>query len=185
MHHPETAPVLQTKTGRLTIARTMTTSQLLADVLARNLGMLKMTLADFTDADMLVRPAPGANHATWQLGHLATAEHNLVNSAAPSAVPALPAGFADKFKKDTCKSDDGSQFPKKEEILSVIERNRQATIAWVRGLSDADLERPSPNPLGGMCPRVADLALLQADHTTMHVGQFQVIRRKLGKPVLF
>ena len=163
----------------------MKTSQLLADVLARNLNMLKMTLADFSDADMLVRPAPAANHAAWQLGHLATAEHNLVNSAAPGTVPALPAGFAEKFKKDKSTSDDPAQFPKKEEILSVIERNRQATIAWARGLSDADLERPSPNPLGGMCPRIADLALLQADHLTMHIGQLQVIRRKLGKPVLF
>jgi hypothetical protein len=36
-----------------------------------------------------------------------------------------------------------------------------------------------------MCPRIADLAFLQADHLTMHIGQFQVIRRKLGKPVLF
>jgi uncharacterized damage-inducible protein DinB len=163
----------------------MKTSQLLADVLARNLNMLKMTLADFSDADMLVRPAPAANHAAWQLGHLATAEHNLVNSAAPGTVPALPAGFADKFKKDASKSDDASQFPKKEEILSVIERNRKATIDWARGLSDADLERPSTNPLGGMCPRIADLVLLQADHLTMHIGQLQVIRRKLGKPVLF
>ena len=163
----------------------MTISQLLADVLARNLHMLKMTLADFSDADMLVRPAPAANHATWQLGHLATAEHNLVNSAAPGTIPALPEGFAEKFKKEKSKSDDPAQFPKKDEILSVIERNRQATIAWARGLSEADLERPSPNTLGGMCPRIADLIFLQGDHLTMHIGQLQVIRRKLGKPVLF
>jgi len=36
-----------------------------------------------------------------------------------------------------------------------------------------------------MCPTVAHMALLQIGHIAMHVGQFQVIRRKLGKPVLF
>src|SRR5271170_7679494 len=52
----------------------MTQMELSADVLTRNLEMLRMTLADFSDADMLVRPCPGANHAAWQLGHLTAAE---------------------------------------------------------------------------------------------------------------
>ena len=46
----------------------MTQTELLADMLNRNLEMLKATLGDFSDADMLVRPTPGANHAAWQLG---------------------------------------------------------------------------------------------------------------------
>src|SRR4051794_12687205 len=46
----------------------MTTTELMADVLAQNLEVVKSTLADFSDADMLVRPAPAANHAAWQLG---------------------------------------------------------------------------------------------------------------------
>ena len=36
--------------------------------------MLQFTLGDFSDADMLARPAPSANHAAWQLGHLIAAE---------------------------------------------------------------------------------------------------------------
>jgi hypothetical protein len=34
-------------------------------------------------------------------------------------------------------------------------------------------------------PRLGDLFQLVANHTLMHAGQFSVVRRKLGKPVLF
>jgi hypothetical protein len=32
---------------------------------------------------------------------------------------------------------------------------------------------------------VGDILMLHPAHLAMHVGQIQVIRRKLGKPVLF
>jgi hypothetical protein len=34
-------------------------------------------------------------------------------------------------------------------------------------------------------PTVMALFLLTANHQMMHAGQFSVVRRKLGKPVLF
>jgi hypothetical protein len=34
-------------------------------------------------------------------------------------------------------------------------------------------------------PTTGHLALMTASHIMMHVGQLQVIRRKLGKPLLF
>jgi hypothetical protein len=34
-------------------------------------------------------------------------------------------------------------------------------------------------------PTLGDIFLLLATHTMMHAGQFTVVRRKLGKPVLF
>ena len=41
--------------------------------------------ADLSDADLLVRPAPSANHIAWQLGHLIASERNLVEAAAPGS----------------------------------------------------------------------------------------------------
>src|SRR5579864_6058217 len=95
----------------------MTQLELMADVLSRNLEFVKSTLADFSDADMLVRPVPGANHAAWQLGHLIGAEVRMVNSAKPGAAPELPAGFADKFTRETAKIDDPNFFPRKAELI--------------------------------------------------------------------
>jgi uncharacterized damage-inducible protein DinB len=163
----------------------MSTLELAADLLARDLDMLKMTLSDLSDADMLVRPAAGANHAAWQLGHLASAESWMVNAVAPGAGGELPAGFADRFSKEAAKTDDPAAFPKKAELIDAFEKVRSATIRWVKGLTDADLARPGPEKMRNFAPTVGHLILMTPVHTTMHTGQFQVIRRKLGKPVLF
>lgn len=163
----------------------MTQTELLADLLNRNLDMLKMTLADFSDADMLVRPTPGANHAAWQVGHLVMAEGHLVNAAKAGTVPPPPPGYAEKFNKKTASVDDPAAFPKKAELLEQLGKARTATIEWVRSLKPADLDAPIPEPMNRFAPTVGHLAAALPSHVTMHVGQFQVIRRKLGKPVLF
>ena len=33
-------------------------------------GNLEWYVSDFSDADLLVRPVPGANHAAWQIGNV-------------------------------------------------------------------------------------------------------------------
>ncbi|MDB5291772.1 MAG: hypothetical protein JWL69_3013 [Phycisphaerales bacterium] len=163
----------------------MTPKELLTDMLLPNLEMMKMTIADFSEADMLVRPTPAANHAAWQLGHLAVAESHLVNMFQPGAVPEIPAAFMAKFTKETSKVNDPAAFPKKAELLDALTNARLATIAWAKGLSDADLAKPGPEKMKGFAPTIGHLIAMTPCHTMMHVGQFQVIRRALGKPVIF
>lgn len=163
----------------------MTWNELIAESCAQNLSMLKMTLADFTDADMLVRPCPGANHALWQLGHLIKSEVGMVNACRPGAAAELPAGFADKFNAKTAAVDDPKMLASKAELLDLAEKVRAATLRWIRSLTEADLDRPTPDTLRKLAPTIGHIVMLLPDHTLMHVGQMQVIRRKLGKPVLF
>jgi DinB superfamily len=163
----------------------MRNNDLAADVFRRNLEMMKMTLADFSDADMLVRPCPGANHAAWQLGHLIGAETRLINGATPGAMPELPAGFAERFNKSTAGVNDPDAFPKKAELLAQFEKTRSAAIRWAKSLTEEDLARPTSGPFKDIVPTVHHVAALIPNHTAMHMGQMQVIRRKLGKPVLF
>jgi hypothetical protein len=163
----------------------MTQSELNAELLKGNLEMLKGTLADFSDADMLVRPCPGANHPTWQIGHMINSETSMLNGVKPGAGPQLPAGFADKFTKETASNDDPNFFPKKAELLDTFSKVRAATIAWAKGLTPADLEQPTPEKMRKWAPTTAHLVAMVPAHVMMHVGQFQVARRKLGKPVLF
>jgi hypothetical protein len=146
--------------------------------------MLEWYVSDLSDADLLVRPVPAANHIAWQLGHLINAEPFLVRTELPDAAyPELPAGFADQHSKDTANSDTG--FRPKAEYLEWSKTMRGATKAVLDGLADADLDRPSTGRMAKVAPRLADLFLLVANHTMMHTGQFTVVRRKLGKPVLF
>jgi hypothetical protein len=146
-------------------------------------GMVDMYLADLSDADILVRPVPAANHIAWQLGHLIAGEQYLLKEALPSAkYPELPAGFMEKHSKETAKSDTG--FLTKKQYLDLFKAMRETSIAAVGKLSDADLDKPTSGPMAKFAPKVGNLLFLAANHTTMHTGQFTVVRRKLGKPIL-
>src|SRR5260370_14899392 len=90
--------------------------------------MLEWFLSDLSDADLLVRPVPGANHIAWQIGHLINAEKNLVRSELPDAgYPDLPAGFAEQHAKNTATSDSPADFRSKAEYLDLFKKMRAAT----------------------------------------------------------
>lgn len=163
----------------------MNQNELAAELLTRNLEMLKSTIADFSDADMLARPCPGANHTAWQLGHLINSEVSILNGLKPGSAPTLPPGFAEKFKRDNAGNDDPNFFPKKAELLDTFSKVRGATAAFARNLSPAEMNQPSPEKVRSWAPTVGHLLAMIPAHVAMHVGQFQVARRKLGKPVLF
>jgi hypothetical protein len=148
-------------------------------------SVLNMYLGDFTDADLFVRPVPTANHAAWQIGNVIAGDAMLVKSQLPDAAyPELPAGFAETHGPEGAKKDGPDGFLTKAEYLSLFDAVRAATIAAVGGLSDADLDRPVTGDMAQYAPTLGHLFLMLSDHTLMHAGQFTVIRRLLGKPVL-
>jgi hypothetical protein len=163
----------------------MTYNELIADVCARNLELLKWTLADFSEADMLVRPCAGANHGLWQLGHLINSEVFMVNACRPGAGAELPAGFGDRYSPKTAGVDDPKALGTKAELLELLGKVRAATIRWIGSLNEAEMSRPGPEMMREFAPTVGHIAMLMPDHLLMHLGQLQVIRRKLGKPILF
>lgn len=163
----------------------MTQIELAADVLQRNFELLKATLSDFSDADILARPCPNANHPAWQLGHLISVEGRMLANFNPSAPSTLPMDYEKKFTKETAGNNDASFFPKKSEILDQFAKTRGAVVAWVKTLKPADLDNPTPEKYRNFVPTLGHLISFIPDHTAVHIGQFQVLRRKLGKPVLF
>lgn len=157
------------------------TTDLLALHLGWNLEIVQMTLADMTDAELIQRPLPSANHALWQLGHVTVSEGRELSALVPG-VTACPEAFASRFTRETNGLDATSDFPSKDEILAELTRIRTAVIAGVKQLTDEQLNQPSPVP---WAKSVGQLILALSEHLTMHLGQIQVLRRKLGKPVLF
>jgi hypothetical protein len=148
--------------------------------------LLNSYLRDLSDADLLVRPVAGANHTAWQLGHLLVAERGLVTAnVAAAKYPELPAGFAEAHSDERAKADGPDGFLGKGQYLSLFETIRSATLAAAASLDDADLDRPATGPLAKLAPTVGDTFILIANHTLMHGAQVTVLRRKLGKPVLF
>lgn len=162
----------------------MTGTKAIVAALELSRDNLMWYLSDFTDADMLVRPVPGANHAAWQVGNVVVGDVMLVTTELPrTAYPELPAGFVEKHGKSGAATDEG--FLTKAEYLSLLGEVRAATIGIVAQLSDADLDAETSSELRDFAPTLGKLLIQVSNHTLWHSGQFTVIRRKLGKPVLF
>ncbi|HZU35305.1 MAG TPA: DinB family protein [Gemmataceae bacterium] len=144
-------------------------------------SVLGMYLADLSDADLLVRPVPQANHIAWQLGHLIGSEASLAKHVPNASYPPLPAGWAEQHGKETAAVDPPTGFKSKEEYLSLFNRVREATLAALDKIAVSDLDKPTG---WNVAPTVGALFNLNAHHVLMHAGQFTVVRRKLGKPVI-
>ena len=141
-----------------------------------------MYLDDLTDSELMQRPCAGCNHINWQVGHLIVSEQGMTEGVAPGSLPALPAGFAEKYTKETAATDDPAAFAPKAELLRVHKEQRAAMLAVLDKQSDADLEKPT-----GMdyAPTVGAMFSLHGSHWMMHAGQWAVVRRQLGRPPLF
>ena len=142
-------------------------------------------LADMQDAELMRRPHPGCNHVIWQLGHLIAAEHMMISSIAPGAMPALPAGFAERYTKETAKIDDPTKFDSKEVLLRVYREQRAGAVKALESMTDEQLGTESPEGVRGYAPNFAAMFGLQGGHWLMHAGQWAVLRRQLGREPLF
>jgi hypothetical protein len=146
-------------------------------------NMVSWYLSDLSDADLLVRPVPNANHIAWQLGHLIESELTYPGKYVPPAsYPSLPLGFGKQHDKNAAAKEPATGFLTKEEYLNLFNRARAATLEALEKIPEADLDKPTGVE---WAPTVGAMFLMTSDHTLMHAGQFSVVRRKLGKPILF
>lgn len=141
-------------------------------------------LSDLTDAELLMRPVPQANHIAWQLGHLIASEHKFMEQVKPGISPKLPAEFAGRHGKDTAGVDDPKKFYTKKEYTDLYNAQRNASLHILETLSDTDLDKPGPESMRSYAPTIGAVMILLGNHELMHAGQVAVLRRKLDKPVL-
>jgi hypothetical protein len=144
----------------------------------------RLYVEDLTDAELLVRSAPGANHIAWQLGHAIGGVRELLVALGRDA-PALPDGFGAAYTRETAASDDPAKFAAKAEYLALMERMKAASLAAVDATADSELDAPGPEEMRVYAPTVGAVLMMLGSHWLMHAGQFVPIRRKLGKPPLF
>ena len=158
------------------------------DALRNNLAFTKnfvsRALSDLSDADLLVRPVPGANHIAWQLGHVISSERGMFSkNLSGDNYPELPAGFAERHSKENAASQDTKGWGTKAEYLALFNKVRDTTIAALDRLPEADLDKPVVGPASRIASTMGELFALASNHALMHTGQFSVVRRTLGKPI--
>ena len=146
--------------------------------------VVKTYISDLDDADLLRRPCQGCNHLAWQLGHLISSEVQLLEMVAPGQGTQLPAGFADAHSKEACHSDEPAGFHGRQTYAELFDKVRAASLAALDAYAQSDLDKPAPEDFREICPTMGDMFLMIATHPLMHAGQFVIVRRQQGKPIL-
>jgi uncharacterized damage-inducible protein DinB len=153
------------------------------EMLGTSRYVMSSYLQDLSDADLLVRPVPGAHHAAWQLGHLIVSERKMVEAIAPGHGVTLPAGFEEAHPKDAGHANASPGFSK-QAYQDLMQRQREKTLQALASFSAEDLSKPGPEAMRAYASRVGSIFSMVAGHELMHSGQIAVIRRVLGKPVV-
>ena len=157
------------------------------DALITNLKTSAMVcntyLDDLTDEEAMRRPHPQCNHINWQVGHVIASEH-MMASACGGKLPTLPEGFAEKYSKETAKSDNASEFVPKSELMKIAAAQHEAVVNIVAGMSDEDFDKPGPEAMQAYAPNLGALANMMGAHWMMHAGQWAVLRRQLGREIV-
>jgi hypothetical protein len=146
--------------------------------------LLQSYVGDLSDADLLVRSVPGANHIAWQFGHLIAGTQHILKNLGHETDP-LPPGFAEAHAPGNASCDDRKRFSTKAEYLRLHALMLKAMNAALDQTLDTVLEEPGPESMREYAPTKAATFMLLGNHLAMHAAQFVPIRRKLGKPPLF
>ncbi|MBX3422589.1 MAG: DinB family protein [Pirellulaceae bacterium] len=138
-------------------------------------------LSDLDDAQLMLRPHPDCHSINWQIGHLIISEHDQINKIASAAMPDLPVGFRESFAATNSAADDTDGSFGKEQLLAIYQGQRQATLKVLSQLTEEQLDQPTGI---SYAPTQAALIQMQGAHWLMHCGQWAVVRRQCGKPVV-
>jgi hypothetical protein len=138
-------------------------------------------LSDLSDAELFKRPHLQCNHLNWQVGHLINSEYDMLKAIAPAGLPELPAGFAAKYQRENAVHDDPSRFCTKDELMATYQTVRQAALTALANVPETDWEKETGI---SYAPTIAAMFTMIGAHWMMHCGQWVIVRRQLGKPVV-
>jgi uncharacterized damage-inducible protein DinB len=140
-------------------------------------------LKDINEHELFIRPAKGCNHLAWQLGHLIQSEQAILNQIRPNSGIELPAGFKEMHSKENVSIDDPGKFCTREVYVDLYKKSRKNAKTVLSQMTDEEFDKPSPQGWDKF-PTIGAMMNLIVSHPMMHVGQFVVVRRQLGKPVV-
>jgi hypothetical protein len=129
----------------------------------------------------LHQPFPGANHALWTLGHLATVDQYFLMSLAGRDGALFEKNKPVFFAKSQ-PSPNAGDYPPLESVRAYYESSRAERRAWMDGLDNARLTAPLPDKWQTFAPDLAGFFLRLVWHDGMHYGQLTVIRKSLKLP---
>ena len=140
--------------------------------------------ADAKDIAMTAPTPNGGNHPLWCVGHLAYSQANLLSMA--TGEPNELADWEGLFKNGTTVSTDASAYPSFDEVMSKYGETNSKIVAYIDGLSDQDLDKPShaEGEMKEWFGTVGQCLGAMAVHIGFHGGQIADSRRAAGRAPL-
>ncbi len=137
-------------------------------------------LFDAIPADQFAhQPCPGANHAFWTLGHLATVNQYFLKTLA-GRDGALFEKYKAMFFAKSQPNPDIASYPSIDTVREYFKTSRAAFRSWIESLDDEQLMRPAPEGFQKFAPTLGNILMRLQWHEGMHYGQLTVIRKSLG-----
>ena len=143
-------------------------------------------LDDFKTPEQWVHQVcPGINHALWFAGHMSVSDNFFIGVVAPDRKEDESEAFQKLFGMGSQPTDQADDYPPPDEVLGVMRRRRETFVSILEGMSDEDLEKPTPEGMPEMFSDYASVFALATWHEGLHAGQISVARRALGADPVF
>lgn len=148
-------------------------------------GGLAKALDGLSDEQWVHQAFEGANHALWNVGHLACVDAWFLGCVGGDG-EAVKEAWMDRFWIGSEPAPGLDANPPVAEVRRALGRTREALVAHLRGLPDEDLLLDCGEPLAHAAPTRAHMPSLMAWHDANHMGQVFMSRRSMALPfVLF
>lgn len=158
------------------------------DALKNNIQTSQMVcgayLGDLSDEEAMQRPHPQCNHINWQVGHIIASENQMASHCVAGSLPELPAGFAEKYTRETNGSDNPDDFVPLSQLKEIAKTQTDAVLEMIDGMAEDDFAKPAPEAMQSYAATNAAIINMIGSHWMMHAGQWVVLRRQLGRDIV-
>lgn len=173
------------KIGPYLLEFQMSLSDALLMVIAHTRNQTLKLVADLSDDQLCVQPAPKTNHPAWVLGHLLLVDHSFLNTISGTPVPAwLDDAWKATYGGKSEPVADKSKYKPKQFYIERLAAVREHIYARLKQLTPTDLDQPHPDPARReRMPTVGHAIVFYGTwHEAYHSGQLSAWRRVLGLP---
>ncbi len=146
---------------------------------------LEAYLGGFEGDRWVAQPCPGANHALWQVGHLAMAYHSFASKFGPllGEIEPLDESWGELFGMGSEPIPGVSVYPDPSRVLEVMWRERQSLVDRIESVPADAIHREWETE--GFIKTPAQMMSFAAIHDATHAGQLAMIRKHLGMARVF
>ena len=142
-------------------------------------------VADLSDDQMVVQPAPKMNHPAWVLGHLIQVDCSFLGLITGQPIPGLiDDAWKATYGGGSTPVADKAKYKSKQFYLETLSNLREQIVARLKQMKPEDFLKPHPDPARReRFPTVGHAVMLYGTwHEAYHSGQLSAWRRVQGLP---